>query len=143
MPAPDAPPVHFKRWRFWRRWFGQRSEREAAKFLRGLGYRLIAANLADKRGELDLLAVDGQTLVIVEVRSTSKPDPLRAAESVDLRKQKKLTEATLRFLARRNLLGIAVRFDVLAIAWPPDRKDPTIIHFPHAFEATGRFQMFS
>jgi len=140
--ASSPPPTNFRRWPFWKRWFGQRSERTAAKFLRELGYRILAANVSDRRGELDLLALDARTLVVVEVRSTSTADPYRAAASVDHAKQKRLTDATRRFLSRRRLLGTAVRFDVVAIAWPTDRREPTILHIPNAFEATGRFQMF-
>ncbi len=65
-PAPmPEPPADFARWPFWRRWFGQRSERFAARYLRARGYRVLAANVADRRGELDLLALDpdGKTLV--------------------------------------------------------------------------------
>jgi putative endonuclease len=140
--APE-PPAEFGRWPFWRRWFGRRSERAAARFLRKLGYRILAANLADREGEIDLMALDGVTLVVVEVRSRSVVDPRVAAETVNYPKQRKLTEATVRFLARRRLLGANVRFDVLAIAWPPGAREPTVLHIPHAFEATGRFQFFS
>ncbi|HET6574860.1 MAG TPA: YraN family protein, partial [Fimbriiglobus sp.] len=70
-------------------------------------------------------------------------DPSVAAATVNYPKQRKLTEATLRFLSRRRMLGTAVRFDVLAIAWPPGAREPTVRHIRHAFEATGRFQMFS
>ena len=146
-PSPPPPTTGggqgFGRWPWWKRWFGRRSERLAAKYLRRkLGYRVVAANVADAAGELDLLALDGRTLVVVEVRSVSDPDPVRAAESVNADKQRRVTEATLRFLKRRRLLGTPVRFDVLAIAWPPGRE-PTILHLPHAFEATGRFQFFT
>jgi putative endonuclease len=144
---PPADEPRFTRWPWWRRWFGRRSERAAAKFLRALGYRILAANVADPAGELDLLALDGETLVVVEVRSTAsdRPDALEnTAASVDLRKQRKITGATLRFLAARKLLGkIAVRFDVLVLSWPPGAAEPTVRHIPHAFEATGKFQMFS
>jgi putative endonuclease len=147
---PAEPPLNepgFTRWPWWRRWFGRRSERAAARFLRSLRYRVLAANVADPAGELDLLAIDGQTLVVVEVRSTAlaTPEALRCtAESVDLRKQRRITDATLRFLAARKLLGkIAVRFDIIVIGWPSTAKVPTIHHFPNAFEAVGRFQMFS
>lgn len=149
-PPPDAealPAGSFSRWRWWKRWFGRRSERAAARYLRGLGYRLLAANVADRDGELDLLALDGETLVVVEVRSTSsdRPDAIeQTAASVDLRKQRKITEATSRFLARRRLLGrIAVRYDVLVLAWPESAREPTLKHIPHAFESTGRFQFFT
>ena len=85
--------------------------------------------------------------MIVEVRSTSsdRPGAIReTAASVDLRKQRKITEATSRFLARRRLLGkIAVRYDVLVIAWPEHAREPTVHHIRHAFESTGRFQFFT
>ena len=138
----STPPSDFRRWPFWKRWFGQRSERTAAKFLRRLGYRILAANVSDRRGELDLLALDGTTLVVIEVRSTSSSDPQRAADSVNFAKQKRLTDATRRFLSRRKLLGVSLRFDVVAIAWPPEQRKPTILHLKDAFQATGKFQMF-
>ena len=141
--TPPETPAEFGRWPFWRRWFGQRSEREAARYLRKLGYRILAANVADTEGEIDLLALDGGTLVVVEVRSRSVEDPSVAAATVNYPKQRRLTEATVRFLSRRGMLGATVRFDVLAIAWPPGVREPTIRHIPHAFEATGRFQFFS
>lgn len=133
----------FTRWPFWRRWFGSRSEKAAAGFLRRAGYRVLAANLNEAAGEIDLLALAGTTLVVVEVRSTATDDLHRTAASVNFPKQRKLTEAVLRFLARRRLLGQSVRFDVLAVSWPAGAREPTFLHIPHAFEAVGRFQMFS
>ena len=55
---------------WWRRWFGSRSERAAERFLRRLGYRVVARNYSCSHGELDLVAVDGACVVFVEVRST-------------------------------------------------------------------------
>lgn len=144
-PPPDE--AQFSRWPWWRRWFGRRSERAAAKFLRSLGYRILASNVSDLAGELDLLAIDDKTLVVVEVRSTAsdRPDALETtAASVDLRKQRRISGATLRFLAARKLLGkISVRFDVLVLSWPAHAREPVVRHFPHAFDATGKFQMYS
>jgi len=66
------------------------------------------------------------------------------AASVDVRKQRRITDATLRFLNARKLLGkIAVRFDVLVISWPANVHAPIIRHYQNAFEATGKFQFFS
>ena len=136
-------PAEFRRWRFWRRWFGQRSEKAAAKFLRKLGWRILGANIHYGLGELDLIAWDRESLVVVEVRSTSQSDPQLAAASVDLRKQRKLTGAALRFLGRHRLHGVPLRFDVIALAWPPTAPEPTILHIRQAFEPGDRFQMFS
>ncbi len=146
-PSGDVPPAGFSRWRWWKRWFGRRGERAAAKFLRRLGYRLLASNVSDRAGELDILALDGETLVIVEVRSTSsdRPDAIEeTAASVDLRKQQRITGAATRFLAARRLLGkIAVRYDILVVVWPELAREPAFRHIPHAFESTGRFQFFT
>jgi putative endonuclease len=135
-PSPARKP-------WWRRWFGTRSERAAARFLRRAGYRILARNLSGPLGEIDLVALDGRCIVFVEVRSTGGDDPARPAESVDDRKQRRLTDLALDFLRRNRLLNHSARFDVLAISWPAGRREPTIVHHRQAFEAVGRWQMYS
>jgi putative endonuclease len=128
---------------WWRRWFGSRSERAAERFLRRLGYRIVARNYSCPHGELDLVAVDGRCVVFVEVRSTESADPSVPAASVDDAKQRRLTSLALHFLQRHGLLNHSARFDVLAISWPPGRAEPVIVHHQNAFPAVGRFQMYS
>lgn len=127
---------------WWRRWFGTRSERAAARFLRGLGYRILSRNYSCALGELDLVALDGACLVFVEVRSTGTEDGEKPALSVDVAKQRRLTNLALHYLQKRRLLDRAARFDVLTLTWPAEAREPRITHYRHAFEATGRFQMF-
>ncbi len=133
----------FARWPRWRRWFGARSERAAARFLHRLGYRSIACNYADRRGEIDLIMLDGMTIVIVEVRSSESKDLKTLAESVDREKQKRLTNAALRFLGKFRIKKINIRFDVLVIRWPARQKHPEIRHYQNAFESIGQFQFYS
>lgn len=128
---------------WWRRWFGNRSERAAARFLRRLGYRILARNYACPHGELDLIALDGRCLVFVEVRSTGSTDAERPAASVDDTKQRRLTRLALYYLQEHRLLNCAARFDVLALSWPEGQREPHIVHYRQAFEAVGRFQMYS
>lgn len=132
----------FARLPWHRRWFGRRSERAAAKFLRKQGCRILAANWDDRKGEIDLLALDGRTIVVVEVRSTEATDLPTVAATVDAGKQRRLTDATVRFLQSKRLLGTTVRFDVLAVRWPPDAKEPEFLHLKDAFRAIGTFQFF-
>jgi putative endonuclease len=128
---------------WWRRWFGTRSERAAGRFLRRLGYRILKRNYSCIHGELDLIALDGRCIVFVEVRSTGAEDPTRAAASVDAVKQERLTRLALHFLRAHKLLNHSARFDVLAVSWPPDKREPLIVHHRQAFDAVGRFQMYS
>jgi putative endonuclease len=131
------------RWPWWRRWFGTRSERAAARFLKKLGYRVLVRNYRCPRGELDLVALDGKCVVFVEVRSTGGADITRPAISVDPVKQRRLTDLALYFLQQHGLLDCSARFDVLALSWPEGAGRPEIVHYPNAFEAVGRFQMHS
>ena len=134
----------FRRWPFYKRWFGQRAERAAARHLRRHGHRVLAANWSDRLGELDILTLDGEVLVVVEVRSTSTSDVQKPLDSVDFVKQRRVCEAASRYLAKRHLLGkITVRFDVVAVSWPATESKPTILHIEQAFDATGRFQFFT
>lgn len=134
-PSPRKP--------WWRRLFGTRSERAAARFLKRRGYRILARNYSCPHGELDLIALDGRTLVFVEVRSTGTEDVERPAASVDTAKQRRLTRLALHFLQQHRLLDRPARFDVVAISWPPQRREPVVVHYPQAFQAAGRFEMYS
>ena len=135
-PSPAKNP-------WWRRWFGTRSERAAARFLRRLGYRILTRNYTCPHGELDLIALEGRCLVFVEVRSTGSDDAERPAASVDEIKQRRLTRLALYYLQDNHLLDCAARFDVLALSWPEGQREPRIVHYRQAFEAVGRFQMYS
>jgi putative endonuclease len=94
-------------------------------------------------GELDIVALDGRTIVFVEVRSTEGPNCERPTSSVDAEKQRKLTQLATAFLQRHDLLGHPSRFDVVAVSWPANRREPKIVHFRNAFEPIGQFQMHS
>jgi putative endonuclease len=114
----------------------------AAKYLRRKGYRIVAHSDRSALGELDLVAVDGRTVVFVEVKTRQSCAAGGPEEAVDQRKEQRLTRAALAFLKAHDLLEQSARFDVIAVTWPPGAKRPTIEHFQHAFEAVGRGQMF-
>ena len=128
---------------WWRRWFGSRSERAAVRYLRRQGFRVVGRNYTCAHGEIDVVAVEGGTVVFVEVRSTGTADVERTAASVDDAKQERLTRLALHFLQKHRLLDRPARFDVLVVSWPADQREPLILHHRQAFEAAGRFQMFS
>lgn len=130
----------FSRFPVWRRWFGLESERIGARYLRRLGFRIVGRNVLDGLGEIDLLALDGDTLVIVEVRSSASRTFGELAATINADKQRRLTDAAARFVQSRRLGSIGVRFDVLAVRRLPGMP-VEIRHYRNAFPATGRFQM--
>jgi putative endonuclease len=96
---------------------GQAAENAAVEFLRARGLGILLRNFRLRLGELDVVARDGDTLVIVEVRSRSSNKFGGAAASVDFRKQAKLRRAAALLLQqRKDLAALSVRFDVIAVS---------------------------
>ena len=122
---------------------GPRGERAAARFFKRQGYIIVGRGERDRIGELDLVAVDGKTIVFVEVKTRTSAEGGHPAEAVDRDKQRQLTRVALSYLRRHDLLEYRARFDVIAIVWPSDQKQPTIEHIQNAFEAVGSGQMFN
>lgn len=95
---------------------GARGERLAEAHLRGLGFRILARNLHLRSGELDLVALDGDALVFVEVRTRRGSGFGSAEASVDARKRARIVRAARRALAERRWpRHRRLRFDVVAI----------------------------
>lgn len=122
---------------------GRRGEDVAAKFLKRLGYKIVARFERNKLGELDIVAVDGRTVIFVEVKTRATHEAGTPQEAVTLEKQKRITRAALGYLRRHGLLEYPARFDVIAVTWPDDQRRPRIDHVQNAFEAVGEGQMFS
>jgi putative endonuclease len=96
---------------------GQRAEDIAAEYLQAQGLQIIERNYRRRLGELDIVARQGDTLVIIEVRTRSSDKYGGAAASVDFRKQQRLVRAAAQFLQqRRDLSHLCVRFDVVAVS---------------------------
>ncbi len=122
---------------------GQRGEAAAAQHLRREGYEILARGGRLKPGELDLVALDGQTIVFVEVKTRQSAEAGHPTEAVDAAKQRRLTRLAVTFLKRHGLLESPARFDVVAVTWPEGRRRPDIKHFKNAFEAVGRGEFYS
>jgi putative endonuclease len=121
------------------RLLGERGERAAARHLKRQGMRILLRGYRTERGEIDLIARDGDTLVFVEVKARRQGVP---AEAVTPEKQRRLTNVAFQFMRKYNVLEVRSRFDVVAIVWPDDRTRPQIEHFRNAFEPVGHGQMF-
>lgn len=69
-------------------------------------------------GELDIVARDGETLVVVEVKARTSRRFGSPVEAVTPQKQRRLAHLASAFLARHGLRGDRVRFDVAAVDDP-------------------------
>ena len=86
----------------------------AAAYLRREGYQIEASNVRFKVGELDLVAHEGDTLCLIEVRARSSDRFGTSLESITPMKRRRFIRAARWYLARRRWNG-PVRFDVVAI----------------------------
>lgn len=89
-------------------------------FLRRRGYLVVERRWRspELRGDLDLVAWDGETLVFVEVKTRTKRDFAPAASAVDLGKQRmvrRMGRAYRRTLPREDRYETPVRFDVVSV----------------------------
>ena len=96
---------------------GSEAEDSALAYLKNAGLKLIHRNYRCRAGEIDLVMLDGNTLVLVEVRYRSSADYGGAAASVTYRKQRRIITAARHLLAvRADLRRYPARFDVIAIS---------------------------
>jgi putative endonuclease len=99
-----------------RKALGLISEELALAHLLAQGLKLLRRNYRCKLGEIDLVMLDGQTLVLVEVRYRASRSYGGAAASVDWQKQRKLAKTAEHLLLKRpELRRYPARFDVVAI----------------------------
>lgn len=132
-----------RRWFSTGGWFGDVGEREAARYLAQKNYRIVCRQVRNIGGEIDLVAMDGETVVFVEVKTRRGAEQGAPFEAVNSEKQRRMTRAALVFLKQSRWLEKRSRFDVISIVWPEGALRPEIRHFEHAFEATDRGQMYS
>jgi putative endonuclease len=96
---------------------GRRGEDRAHRFLRGLGYTVVARNWRPPQGggEIDLVAWDGDALVFVEVKSRVSGEFSAPERDIDQGKVDALRRAARDYVRRAGAEDREARFDVIAI----------------------------
>lgn len=105
---------------------GRVAEQAAARHLEARGYQILARNVRALRGEIDLVARDGATIVFVEVKAR-RAGVAPSLEAVDFGKRRRLVRTALEYMAARRLVGVATRFDVAAVTLDA-RGAPVAVH---------------
>ncbi len=121
-----------------RRATGQLAEDLCALRLENLGWRLIERNWRVRSGELDLIALDGNTLVFVEVKalhSNLDRGPVLPVLAVGEKKQRRLRRLGETWIARRgHRAGFEqVRFDVVGVRYSQEGEILDYEHIRNAF----------
>lgn len=107
---------------------GRRGEWLAALWLLAKGYRILGFRLRTPQGEIDILALRGRTLAVVEVKR--RTSLIAAMDAVTHEQRMRLRRAAEMLAARRpSLQGASVRLDLMALA--PGRLP---VHIPDAWK---------
>lgn len=113
-----------------RRQTGSAAESTAAAYLESQGFQIVARNFLRRVGELDLVARQGDLLVIAEVRTRSNDQFGGAAASIGPAKQRRIAATAALFLdLHPQYRRCRVRFDVLVV------RHGQVEWLPHAFDA--------
>jgi putative endonuclease len=119
--GPACPPSDA------RRQLGDQGEDLAAAALQKQGYKILGRNYVTPLGEIDLVARQGKTLVIVEVKTRKSLRFGSPQEAVSAAKQNRLRRLADYYLKEKRLTGSPVRFDVVAITLAGDEAQVEII----------------
>jgi putative endonuclease len=110
---------------------GSEGERVTANYLASRGYHILERNFRCPGGEVDLIALDGATLVFVEVklrRSLARGTPIEAVTTV---KQGRVRQAAQVYLSYSGRVFQRIRFDVVCVM--KGSKNTDITHLKAAF----------
>jgi putative endonuclease len=111
---------------------GKLGEEVAEKYLQKKNFRIVEKGYRLQRGEIDLVAYDGNTLVFIEVKSRG-PEALGfPEESVHSRKQKQLRKIAEGYLVMNNIDDVECRFDVISLLFD-EMGDYSLTHYRDAF----------
>ena len=111
---------------------GRRGEDLAARYLEHNGLVLLSRNWRCPEGELDLVLTDGRRLVVCEVKTRTSNHFGTPAEAVTDDKASRIRRLAHRWLHTHHLGWCELRFDIIAILWPPDQH-PRVHHLQGAF----------
>ena len=100
----------------------------AVRFLKRRGYRIVATNAVVCGVEIDIIALDGDTVVFAEVKS-SDSDTAYPAERVSARQRARYVAAAQAYRVKHSLYDADFRFDVIEVA------GSRLSHIKNAFEA--------
>ena len=121
---------------------GKWGERTAARFLKRKRYRILGLRVrVGVRGEIDIIARQGDVLVFVEVKTRGSEAFGRPLAAVDRRKRRVLSRAAVRYLAKLRNPRVLFRFDVVEVIGNARDRNPEIRHIENAFVLDRRYSL--
>lgn len=118
---------------------GAFGEDMACNYLESVGYRIIERNFSCKAGEVDIIAMDGDTLAFVEVKCRTGIGFGNPSEAVSYYKQNRIIKTALFFMTKHKIFDYMSRFDVIEVLTEGTKEDTSINLIKNAFEYSGKY----
>lgn len=116
---------------------GRKGEDEACVHLRSKGMTVLERNWRGRRGELDVIATHGDTLVFVEVKTRDRAGLATPADALTAEKRRRLVRAAGEYLSRHDSWDRPCRFDLVAVTVGGDGRGSEVEHIENAFQLEG------
>ncbi len=117
---------------------GAFGEKLAAEYLSGCGYRVLDRNFSCRAGEIDIIAMQEDTVAFVEVKTRSSARYGLPSEAVSAAKQRRMVKTALYYLQKNKLLDYMCRFDIIEIT-VDEENNSNINLIKDAFQYSGRY----
>lgn len=105
---------------------GLKGEDLACSFLRKKGYKIIERNFRIRGGEIDIIALDGDTLVFVEVKARSTEEFGSPLDAITYRKLQSLIKTAQFYKLKNKKLPESMRIDAVAITLDSENEVKSI-----------------
>lgn len=112
---------------------GRKGEEAASQYLAKKGLKVIETNYRLREGEIDLIALDGEVIVFVEVKTRKRNDFGHPMEAVDTKKQSRIRRVAEIYLAQKDWSEREVRFDAFSLQYDHKKQKWQGQWIKHAF----------
>lgn len=118
---------------------GAFGEDMACSYLEKQGYKILERNFSCKVGELDIIAIEGETLAFIEVKCRTSTDYGNPSEAVSYYKQNRIVKSALFFMTKYKIFEYMCRFDVIEVLTDGSKESTNINLIKNAFEYSGKY----
>lgn len=122
---------------------GYKGESFAAEYYKKLGFEITAQNYSCRGGEVDVIAENSDSVIFIEVKTRSENSLYSPAEAVDLKKQKRLTLAAMKYICESSCEK-QTQFDIFEV-YSHNGRIYKVNRIENAFEPCsleGRYDVF-
>ncbi len=108
---------------------GRKGEEKAVKYLEANGFTILERNYRFEKGEIDIIAMEKNTLVFIEVKTSEFPGNLPVEKRISPNQEAKLRRTAYAYTYEKQLTSLPARFDLIEVILSAEQ----IFHYENIF----------